>query len=283
MLLTVNIPPIKLYFNTIFKLIIFADDLFLILDDETFQFEEAQDHGRNLDQFSEFNNVKLKNVKNLVHQIELLNTNTDEATVNHTSSSPSKGETEDHRYVAEILLASGCLKDLDHATTIVQLHPTGTLINPELFYVLEKTKGCTDEYDGYYKKNTRSEIRRKLVFDAVNDVLGLKLAMLGPFGPRKGRIPNGDKLLKELCSGIDSLQHNSERDMYDEDDDVSNIINADVNMRSQDWDEYCYQVPGLVLDIERLIFKDLISEVVTAQVTSLQDWPVRHRRQLFPI
>ncbi|KAI3722488.1 hypothetical protein L2E82_33527 [Cichorium intybus] len=232
-------------------------------DEENLDFEDAEE--------SEFNSTKLENIKTLVHQIELLNTKADDATVNHN---PSEGETEDQRYVTEILLASGFLKDLVRSTTIVQLHPTGGLINPELFHVLEKTKGCTDFNR---KSKSNNKIKRKLVFDTVNDVLGHKLAMLGPFGP-KGRVLNGEKLLKELCSGIDSLQNNSERGAYDEDDEVINIINADVNKRSQDWEEYCYEVPGLVLDIERLIFKDLISEVVNVQVKNLQDWPVKHRR-----
>ncbi|KAI3704720.1 hypothetical protein L1987_74947 [Smallanthus sonchifolius] len=87
-----------------------------------------------------------------------------------------------------------------------------------------------------------------------------KLAMLGR---HKGMILNADKLVKELCLGIDGLQNKSEIGVVsDDDDEVIYIINADVNKRSQDWDEYCNQVPGLVLDIERLIFKDLICEVV---------------------
>ncbi|CAI9272616.1 unnamed protein product [Lactuca saligna] len=238
-------------------------------DDENLHFEEAQ--------YSEFSSMKLENIKNLVHQIELLNTKPDDASVNHT---PCEGEIRDERYVREIIIASGFLKDLVRITTIVQIHPTGGLINPELFHVLEKTKGCTDFN---HKSKSKDKIRRKMVFDSVNDVLGHKLGMLGPFGP-KGRILNEDKLLKEVCSEIDSLQNKSKRGVYDEDDDeVINIINADVNKRSQDWEEYCYEVPGLVLDIERLIFKDLVSEVVNAQVNSVQDWSVRHRRQLFPM
>ncbi|KVH48444.1 protein LONGIFOLIA 2-like [Cynara cardunculus var. scolymus] len=269
-------------------------------DDENLRFEEPQDHAKiydlanstNLDQYCEFNSVKLANINSLVHKIELLNTNAEAATVNHTATSPCKSETGDHYYVKEILFASGFLKDLDRTTTLVHIPLTGNLINHELFHVLEKTKGHTDLADDeYHKKNTHSKsnekIRRKMVFDTVNDVLGHKLAMLGPFWPwtnkHNGRILNGDKLLKELCSEIDRLQNNSETGIYDEDDEVINIINADVNKRSQAWDEHCYEVPGLVLDIERLIFKDLVSEVVNAQITSLQDWPTRHRRQLFPV
>ncbi|KAK9060698.1 hypothetical protein SSX86_021404 [Deinandra increscens subsp. villosa] len=112
----------------------------------------------------------------------------------------------------------------------------------------------------------------------VSDVLGYKLAMTWPLGPHKGRILNADKLLTELCTGIDSVQNKS--DVSYEDEQVINIINSNVNKRSQDLDEYCY----LVLDIERLIFEDLICEAVNGQVTSLQDWPVRpHRRQSCPM
>ncbi|KAI3808632.1 hypothetical protein L1987_24588 [Smallanthus sonchifolius] len=216
-------------------------------DDKNLHFKEAQDQARmnnlsnnaNLDQYSEFNKIKLLN--------------TDDATVNRTVTSPCEGEVGDDRYIEEIILASGCLRDLDRTTTMVQLHPTVGFINAELYHVLEKTKSCTElTDDGYNKKFMTSKIRRKLVFDTVNDVLG-------------------HKLLKELCSGIDGLQNKSEIGVVsDDDDDVINIINADVNKRSQDWDEYCNQVPGLVLDIERLIFKDLICEVVNGQVPSLQ-------------
>ncbi|PWA45976.1 hypothetical protein CTI12_AA513110 [Artemisia annua] len=70
----------------------------------------------------------------------------------------------------KILGASECLKNLDRTATIVQLNPTGCLINPEFFHVLEKTKGCIEFTDGgYNKKNIRErideKIRRKLVFE----------------------------------------------------------------------------------------------------------------------
>ncbi|XP_076954379.1 protein LONGIFOLIA 1-like [Bidens hawaiensis] len=240
-------------------------------DDKNLRFKEAQD------QYSEFNKMKLEKIKNLVHQIKLLNTNTDD-------------ETGDQRYVEEIILASGCLRDMDRATIIAQLHPTVGFINPKLFNALEKADTCTETTDdgySYNKEFMRSRIRRKLVFDTMNDVLGYKFAMFGPFGPRKGRTLNADKLLKEIWSEIDGLQYKSETSVSNEDDEVSQvtrIINADVNKRSREWDEYCSQVPELVLDIERLIFKDLICEVVNGQVTGLQDWPRRpHCRRLFPV
>ncbi|KAK1432924.1 hypothetical protein QVD17_09827 [Tagetes erecta] len=174
----------------------------------------------------------------------------------------------DHRYVREILLASGFLDNLDSAIRIVQLYPTSSLIKPELFQFLES-------------QNTRSKsnetIRRKMIFDSVNEILFHKLVKWN--GKMLGRFLSGEKLVKEVCSEIDVLQTCSRRCIYDEDDDeVKNIVSADVNKKSEDWDKSCYEVPGVVLDIERLVFKDLIDEVVNAE---LKDQPRRRCRRLF--
>ncbi|XP_076931149.1 protein LONGIFOLIA 1-like isoform X3 [Bidens hawaiensis] len=211
------------------------------------------------DHHSKFNHVKLKNDAQLIQQTESLN------------SIETNG---DHRYIKEILLASGVLNDLDSAIRVVQLHPTSTLIKPELFH-LENSNIEDDE------KSTRSKsnetIRRKMIFDSVNEILFQKLVNMD--GKLHGRFMNGEKLLKELWSEIDALQNCSRRCIYDEDDDeVINIVSADLNTRSEDWGKYCYEVPSLVLDIERLIFKDLIDEVVNAGMASR---PRRHCRQLF--
>ncbi|XP_023770799.1 protein LONGIFOLIA 1 isoform X1 [Lactuca sativa] len=184
---------------------------------------------------------------------------------------------EEHEYISEILLTSGFLKDIESAIRIVQIHPTGSLIKPDLFHFLEKKEGFTD--DECHKKNEK--LKRKLIFDSVNDILLKKLVILGSFdmwsGKRRLGILNGEKLLKELCSEIDNLQTAPERFVYDEDDEVKNLVSVDVN-KSEDWGECCYEVPGVVLDIERLIFKDLIDEVVNADMA-----PRRQCRRLFPM
>lgn len=216
---------------------------------------------------SKFNHVKFENIKHLVHQIELLNSTNDEVTIE-----PNEAINGNHKYIKEILLASGLLNNLDSATTIVHLHPTNSLINPELFNILEKTKECT----------TKSEkMRRKMIFDSVNNILVEKLARSGSSwtSKRKGRIPNEEKLVEELWLEINNLETtNTGSGLYDE---ILNMITEDVNKKSEDWDDNYNEVPALVLDIERLIFKDLISEIVNAQVAALQDGPGRHRRQLF--
>ncbi|KAI3500671.1 hypothetical protein L1887_36495 [Cichorium endivia] len=174
---------------------------------------------------------------------------------------------EDHKYIGQILLVSGILKDLESVIRMVQIQPTGSLIKSDLFNFLEKKR-----YNECHKKNQRS--KRKMIFDSVNDILLQKLTVFGMWGgKRRVGILNGEKLLKELCLEIDNSQTAPERCGYDEDDEVKNLVSVDVN-KSEDWDNYCCEVPGVVLDIERLIFKDLINEVVNADMA--QDSPGRY-------
>ncbi|XP_076929260.1 protein LONGIFOLIA 1-like [Bidens hawaiensis] len=206
------------------------------------------------DHHSKFNHVKLENSARLIQQTEESVNSTDEK---HT----------DHEYISEILLASGFLNDLDSAIRIVQLHPTSTLIKPDLFHLLENSNAKDDEKSARCKSN--ETIKRKMIFDSVNEILFQKLVNMD--GKLYGRFMNGEKLLKGLWSEIDALQNGSRRCIYDEDDDddddeVINIVSADLNTRSGDWERCCcYEVPSLVLDIERLIFKDLIDEVVNVK------------------
>lgn len=213
-----------------------------------------------------FNLIKLENVKNLVHQIELLDSTSDGATVDQ------QGISGDHIYIKEILLASGLLK-LDGTSTVVHFHPTGSLINPELFNVLEETKECTSKSE---------KIKRKLIFDIVYNILVQKLDRSASSelwtSNKKGRILNGEKLLEELCLEINNLQTTNTANEYDE---IMNIITEDVNKKSDDWGNNSNEVPALVLHIERLIFKDLISEIVNAEVSGPQEGHGRYHRQLF--
>ncbi|CAI9263049.1 unnamed protein product [Lactuca saligna] len=188
---------------------------------------------------------------------------------------------EEHEYISEILLNSGFLKDIESAIRIVQIHPKGSLIKPDLFHFLEKKERYTELTDDECRKKNE-KLKRKLIFDSVNDILLKRLVILGSFdmwsGKKRGELfLNGEMLLKELCSEIDNLQTAPERFVYDEDDEVKNLVSVDVN-KSEDWGKCCYEVPGVVLDIERLIFKDLIDEVVNADMA-----PRRQCRRLFPM
>ncbi|KAI3824096.1 hypothetical protein L1987_05545 [Smallanthus sonchifolius] len=182
------------------------------------------------------NNITFQNKKQPIHQTGLPNSISD------------KGMNQDHIYIKEILSASGFLKNLDFATTIVHIHPTDTLINPELFNILEKTKACASKSE---------KIKRKLIFDTVNNILVQKLWT----SKRKERTIDGKKLQEELCLEINNLHTNKASDPYDE---IINIITEDVNNKSEDWDDYCNEVPALVFDIERVIFNGLVTEIMNA-------------------
>ncbi|KAJ0816618.1 putative protein LONGIFOLIA [Helianthus annuus] len=258
---------------------ILANELrtFLLSDDEDLCFDEREWSQVGIDNSvsstesnqlsSGYSNIKFENIKQLVHQIELL----DSSTNDESATNPH----EDQIYIKEILLASGFLNNLDCATTIVHLHPTASLINPELFNILEKTKECTSK---------SKKIERKMIFDTINDILAQKLARSASSklwtSKKTSGFLNGEKLLEELCLEIHNLQTNKASDPYDE---VINIVSEDVNNKSEDWDHNCNEIPALVLDIERLIFKDLISEIVNAEVSGSQERHARHRRQLFLI
>ncbi|XP_059670460.1 protein LONGIFOLIA 2-like [Cornus florida] len=231
---------------------------------------------------SEFGHKKLEDVKHLVHKLERLNSTHDEATIDYIASI-CENTNPDHKYITEILLASGLLlKDLGSSLTITLFRPSSHLINPDLFLVLEQTRGSTelpnDEHSNEKNTWTKSndKIQRKLVFDTVNELLVQKLTPPAPsevwISPNKlkGRIPSGQKLLKELCSEIDQLQ------AYSEDDYLISILSGDMMHQSENWEDYRGDVPGFALAIERLIFKDLITEVVSGDMAGM-----RHCRQLF--
>lgn len=213
----------------------------------------------------------------------------DEIAPNFESTDPN------HRYISEILLTSGFLRDFESDFMTIKLNPSGHLINPNLFFILEQTKACirlpNDLHEGKkitHAKSTSEKAQRKLVFDAVNEILVHKLVLqesskkwLSPNKLARGR-SSGEQLLRDLCSEVDCLQANNSNCNLDGDDDsMTSIIWEDLKHGSTDWTDYQSEISWLVLDVERLIFKDLISEIVRDETVSLRDYYGRHCRQLF--
>ncbi|CAN8299993.1 unnamed protein product [Cochlearia groenlandica] len=204
----------------------------------------------------------------------------------------------DHKYISEILLASGFLRDIEYSMISIQLHQAHLPINPSLFFVLEenKTNNVTQQHNknkdrgfGQQKRaNLIERSRRKLVFDTINEILAHKFAAEGctkqptivsSITPLRttNKISRGKELLETLWSEIHRLQENS-KCILDEDDE--DLLWDDLQSQGMNWKEIEGETPGLVLDIERLIFKDLISEVVTSQVAAYPGISGRPR-QLF--
>ncbi|KAF8389921.1 hypothetical protein HHK36_024440 [Tetracentron sinense] len=227
---------------------------------------------------SEINHKKLESIDHLLQKLRQLNLNYNEATTDYIASL-CKNTNRDHRYISEILLASGLLlRGLCSRLTTIQLHPSGHPINPDLFFVLEQTRASTtlpkDEHSCEKVarlKPYQEKLHRKLVFDTVNEILVRKLALVTPlpepFRPDKlaGRTLSTQQLLKELCSGIEQLQAN----------------NSECSLDDEDVRDFHGEVSGIVLDVERLVFKDLVDEIVSGEVANMRAKSSRRCRQLF--
>ncbi|XP_042498167.1 protein LONGIFOLIA 1-like isoform X2 [Macadamia integrifolia] len=247
---------------------------------------------------SDINRKKLENIENLVQKLRKLNSNHNEATTDYIASL-CENSNPDHRYISEILLASGLLlRDLSSGLMSIQLHPSGHPINPDLFFVLEQTKASTgiladkcNSEKSIRSRPNQEKLHRKLVFDAVNEILVRKLTSTVPSpepwiraNKLAGRTLNAQQLLKELCSELDQLQANNSVCSFDEEDDsLKSILWEDVMHQSENWTDFRKDVSGVVLDVERSIFKNLIDEVVNgeAEAASLRTKQSRRCRKLF--
>ncbi|KAI3976710.1 hypothetical protein MKX01_008568 [Papaver californicum] len=232
-----------------------------------------------IDLKSGINRTKLENIEHLVNKLRKLNSNHNEATTDYIGSL-CENNNPDHRYICEILIASGLLlRDLGSGLAKIQLHPSGHPINPDLFFVLEQTKGGNGLSNDGPRKSKQDKLHRKLVFDAVNELLIQKLALAGlsnePWihtDKLTRRTINAQRLLKDLCSEIEQLQSNKQVDcsFHEDEDSLITILQDDVMRRSENWTEFPKEVPVVALDIERLIFKDLIDEIVSSEVGNLR-------------
>lgn len=143
--------------------------------------------------------------------------------------------------MSEILLSSGLLlRDLKSFT----LHPSGQPINPELFSVLEHTK---------YSNLQKDRHHRKLIFDAVNEILVGKLGLVSGMVMQDSR-----KLLRELCLEVEQVQMCKKMDGCGPGDDVLK--------KSETWTGLYGESSVIAMEVERLILLDLVDEVVDESI-----------------
>ncbi|XVF58444.1 hypothetical protein PTKIN_Ptkin07bG0067400 [Pterospermum kingtungense] len=200
----------------------------------------------------------------------------------------------DHKYIAEVLLASGLLNELKPSFMAYQLHPSYHYpIDPNFFPALEQTKASIRRLNGKHNGRMINQLEsieknhRHLIFDAINEVLVRKLEKEGSykqwFSPSilEYRRPRKQQLIRDLYSDIDKLQNASNVSLDDEDDGLKSTLWGDLMLGSIDWTECSSEIPWVVLDVERLIFKDLICEVISSETANTQGQPGQHCRQLF--
>ncbi|XP_062187087.1 protein LONGIFOLIA 2-like [Phragmites australis] len=234
---------------------------------------------------SEVNQIKPENLGALIQKLEQLQSLNDEAAKAKELMASSTAN-KDHQYIYEILVASGLLhKELTFAAIPGQLRPSSYPINPELFIILEQTKA--DFVSGIQavsaaKKSTKpytGKLHRRLVFDLVNEIIAQKMNICG-FATRsvkflQSRKLSGWQLFKDLCTEVDRLIK------FSEEGEDENMHAEDALNGMEDWRSFDTELNGMVLDIERSIFKDLIDEVVGGEATEkMQFGQWKLRRQL---
>ncbi|KAL6559563.1 hypothetical protein OROGR_004680 [Orobanche gracilis] len=262
------------------------------------EMDSSMVQGSSMDNFvqssstSEISRKKLQNIENLVQKLRRLNSTHDEARTDYIASL-CENTNPDHRYISEILLASGLLlRELGSTLTSFKFHPSGHPINPALFFVLEQTKASTVLEEEYGAENPpqlvmEQKFHRRLIFDAVNEILARKLASGDPSSqpwPRPVKLGKramyAQRLLRELCSEIEVLQaKNWKYGSGEEDETWRDILSEDVMLHSENWINFDDEISGAVLDIERSIFKDLVNEIVISESSDLRT--KRGMRRLF--
>lgn len=262
--------------TTAFRVEDAADELWYLDYQDHSPYNTRIDHGTETT-----SQKKLERIKDLVHQLRLLDSNHEENT--DQLGSLSQNHNPDHRYITKILLASGLLNDMDSISTSIQLQSSVHVIDPKLFHILEQTEEHVMPENGHSQKSARIEFNQKMhrknVFDTVDEILVRKVASESYLLQGRDHL-SAQQLQKELKSDIDQL--NAKKvSMDSEEDELISILNADLRHQSEDWTNGESEIPSLILDVERLIYKDLITEIISDEAREQHIRTRRHCRQLF--
>lgn len=192
----------------------------------------------------------------------------------------------DHTYILQTLSSTGLLGNPDAGNLMtVQLHSSGA-ITSNLFPTLVPDKPSNNLVMGQSQSNRGERIQRKLPFDVIDEIMVQKLVSdnkkdrFSPCSP--AAMKTGQELLVQgLSSEISQLQADIYKQDIDDDnnDYIKVILRRDMHRESQTWKER-FDDSSIVLDIERLIFKDLVTEVVTSEVVGQRNGLATSRRWL---
>ncbi|GJN11110.1 hypothetical protein PR202_ga29278 [Eleusine coracana subsp. coracana] len=238
---------------------------------------------------SEVNQIKSDNLEDLIQKLEQLQSMNEEA-ANTKEIMGSVTSNKDHQYIYEILSASGLLHK-EHSFTAFpgQVLSSSYPINPELFLILEQTKpdfvSAIQEARGAKRssKPYTGKIHRRLVFDLVNEIIGQKMnihrSTSNPVKFLHSRKLSGWQLFKDLCAEVDRFQPESSG--CSDEDEAGYMMSLEDDVL-EDWRCFDTELHGMVLDIERYIFKDLIDEVICGEAATekVQSGQWKLRRQL---
>lgn len=215
-------------------------------------------------------------MKALIQKLELLQMLSEEALKTDDTFS-SVAANKDHQYLYEILSASGILHNkLNFQMMPHQLRPSSYPINPELFLILEQAK--PDE----------EKLHRRLIFDLANELLAQQMdanhtvnSSVQLFQSKK---LSGWQLFKDLCAEIDMIQSRSSMIRCSEEEDSR--LAEDAMQGMKEWKSSDSERQGIVLAIEKSIFKDLIDEIISGVdkgKVHLTQWKLRRQLSFISI
>ncbi|MBA0715275.1 hypothetical protein Golax_014180, partial [Gossypium laxum] len=145
----------------------------------------------------------------------------------------SKSDDCDFIYISDVLRAANYMHD-----------------ESDVFLLLEK-----QQYVKGKDTSKVSRLQRKLIFDTINEILNRK-KQLPPW-----KVVTGETSLQQIWSEFQKIrERDSSDDMFE---DICGLLRKDLAGDAiNGWDGCPIQMSEAILDIERLIFRDLISETI---------------------
>nr|AGT16623.1 hypothetical protein SHCRBa_261_H05_F_70 [Saccharum hybrid cultivar R570] len=206
---------------------------------------------------SESNHIIPQNMKALIQKLELLQLLSDEAPRTNDNSLILTAN-KDRHYIYEILSASGLLhSELNSRMMPCLFQQPSYPINPGLFLILEQAKP------------TAGKLHRKLIFDIANELIANKIysgsSVRQPLQFIQCKKSSGWHLFKELCSEIEMLRSEASTIRLSEEEDEESKLAKNAVREMGKWKSFGSELQGMVLDIERSIFKNLIDEVISGE------------------
>uniref|UniRef100_A0A0D9VVB6 DUF4378 domain-containing protein n=1 Tax=Leersia perrieri TaxID=77586 RepID=A0A0D9VVB6_9ORYZ len=226
---------------------------------------------------NEGNQIKAENMKALIQKLELLQMLSEEALKTNNAFS-SVAANKDHQYLYEILSASGLLHNkLNFQMMPHQLQSSNYPINPELFCILEQAKP------------DKEKLHRRLIFDLANELLGQQMDVdhnvNSSVQPLKSKELTGWQLFEDLCADVDRIQSESSMMRCSEEEEDSRLA-EDAVQGMKEWKSSNTELQGIVLAIEKSIFKDLIDETISGEdkgKVHLTQWKLRRQLSFISI
>ncbi|KAF0922443.1 hypothetical protein E2562_036559 [Oryza meyeriana var. granulata] len=225
---------------------------------------------------NEGNQIKPENMKALIQKLELLQMLSEKALKTDETFS-SVAANKDHQYLYEILSASGLLHNkINFQMMPHHLRPSTYPINPELFLILEQAK--PDE----------EKLHRRHIFDLANELLAQQMDVnhtaKSSVQFSQSKKLSGWQLFKDLCADIDRIQSESSMIRCSEEEDSRLAEDAVQGMK--EWKSSGSELQGIVLAIEKSIFKDLIDETISGEdkgKVHLTQWKLRRQLSFISI